>query len=448
MAPQSGRPPGPANNDQTSDDGTPIGPPSGLSSIPTQYISEQSLRQMLKSIAYDEAREDTYRLKGVQLIDSVRGSLHLPVKTFDTAAVYYHKFRIRFPSSEYNYEDVALASLFVACKVEDTIKKSKEILCAAHNLRQPHDNKTADDKAFESPSRFTVGLERHILETIGFDFRVQYPQKLLIKMVRSMFSPRGNEGTEDGQNFLRVAYDMSIDVYKTFAPIKQSTFTLVLAILELTALFTGKGSEAVNRFKGSQWHSSKASILETMLDLLNLYTQFPRSTKVGARFNLNKLMDVKIDLNKMVSKEGNQRYYPWCDRCAQDALEANPVTPGSATSPATNNSLSGSSTVKRKVTASEGTLRFVFDAELARKERDLIAEYHNNEYEEYEVQVEEPIRETESRHSSRSSHNHSHRNHGSHNSHNDNHGWSPYQRSRHGSHQSDRPKGRKTYAYY
>ena len=69
-----------------------------------------------------------------------------PIKTFDTAATYYHKFRIRFPSAEYNYEDAALACLFVACKVEDTIKKSKEILCAAHNLRQPHDQRTPDDK--------------------------------------------------------------------------------------------------------------------------------------------------------------------------------------------------------------------------------------------------------------------------------------------------------------
>jgi CTD kinase subunit beta len=129
----------------------------------------------MKQIAYDEAREDGYRLKGIQLIDGVRQGLQLcvlspplsndselasltptlgrPVKTFDTAAIYYHKFRVRFPSNEYNYEDVALAALFVACKAEDTIKKSKEILCAAHNLRQPHDHKTPDDKVGNEQSR-------------------------------------------------------------------------------------------------------------------------------------------------------------------------------------------------------------------------------------------------------------------------------------------------------
>lgn len=55
----------------------PIGPSPGLSSNPPRYISEQTLQQMLKSIAYDEAREDAYRLKGVQLIDSVRQSISL-----------------------------------------------------------------------------------------------------------------------------------------------------------------------------------------------------------------------------------------------------------------------------------------------------------------------------------------------------------------------------------
>lgn len=34
---------------------------------------------MLKSIGNDEAREDGYRLKGIQLIDSVRQSLQLCV---------------------------------------------------------------------------------------------------------------------------------------------------------------------------------------------------------------------------------------------------------------------------------------------------------------------------------------------------------------------------------
>ncbi|KAK4145938.1 uncharacterized protein C8A04DRAFT_10118 [Dichotomopilus funicola] len=412
----------------------PAGPPSGLSVIPSQYNSEQGLRQSLKHIGYDEAREDGYRLKGIQLIDSVRRSLQLPVKTFDTAAVYYHKFRVRFPSNEYNYEDVALATLFVACKAEDTIKKSKDILCAAHNLRQPHDHKTPDDKIFEAPSRFTVGLERHILETIGFDFRVQYPQKLLVKIIRRMF-PRNDEAAqEEGEKFLRVAYDMSIDLYKTFAPVKQATFTLVLAVLELTALLLETDPARVAEFRDTPaWHTRRAPVLETILDLLDLYTQFPKSTKVGPRLVVQKVMDVKIEINNLLTNEKRQRHHGWCDRCVSDTLETQSATPGSATSPATNSSAPGSGSSKRKRAASEGTQRFVFDADEARNEKNLVARYFEDQYEEQEVEVEEPIKESDSRPPGRGNYSYRNQSHGQ-----GDYGWPGHHRNSRHAHPGDR----------
>lgn len=68
--------------------------------------------------------------------------------------MYYHKFRLVHPDTEYNYlvrdahffkvvavltrlKDAAAAALFTACKIEDTLKKSRDILCAAYNLKLP-----------------------------------------------------------------------------------------------------------------------------------------------------------------------------------------------------------------------------------------------------------------------------------------------------------------------
>ncbi|KAM7210587.1 hypothetical protein V8F06_014029 [Rhypophila decipiens] len=424
---------------QKKEEPLPIGPQSGLSFIPTQFIHEQRVRQMLLNVGCNETQEDQLRIKGVQLIDNVRQSLQLPVKTFDTAATYYHKFRIRFPSEEYNYEDVALATLFVACKVEDTIKKSKEILCAAHNLRH-HETKTPDDKHFEGPSKFTIGLERHILETIGFDFRVQYPQKYLIKQVRRMF-PRDSADPSEAQRFLHVAYDMSIDLYKTFAPIKQSTETLVMAVLEVAALFLDTAQDKLKAVKRRCSQAERGCVLETMLDLMDLYTQFPKSTKVGVQFDIKKAMDIKIGLNKLVADDDHKRHFGWCERCPKDAPEP-PPTPGSATSPATNSSLPGGNSVKRTGKSNERTLRFVFNSELAHQERDLVSAYFKEEYEEYEMEIDEPIRDSPTEPRGPRSSGHSHRNH-----HNDSHGWGPYPRSRPG-HHGDRHKGRKGGGYY
>lgn len=286
---------------------------------------------------------------------------------------------------------------------------------------------------FEQYAKFIVGLERHILETIGFDFRGQYPQKLLVKMIRSSLL-----SGEEARAFLQVAYDMSIDLYKTFAPVKQSTFTIVLAILELTASLTGVGQQKVQALNPHSWHASRGCVLETMLDLLDLYTHFPKSTKNGPRYELQKIMDVKIEINKLLEKQKYSRFETWCEKCKQDMPDvAHPITPGSATSPAT--SLSGGGPGKKITRTAEGSIRFVFDADEARREQKLVAAYFNEAVEKYEIEVEEKIPPDEPR-SARTNINHqAHRN----SSHHDQ-GWAPY-KSRPG--YPDRQKGRRGHYY-
>jgi CTD kinase subunit beta len=77
MAPHADRPSGSDPAVPFAQDTRPIGPPSGILAIPSQWHSEQGLQHSLKQLGFDEKREDGYRLKGVQLIDAVRQSLHL-----------------------------------------------------------------------------------------------------------------------------------------------------------------------------------------------------------------------------------------------------------------------------------------------------------------------------------------------------------------------------------
>lgn len=63
-----------------------------------------------------------------------------------------------------------------------------------------------------------------MLEASSFDFRNRYPQELLIKLVKSC-----SLGREMGH----LAFNVSLDLYKTFAPLKQTTQTMALACLEL-----------------------------------------------------------------------------------------------------------------------------------------------------------------------------------------------------------------------
>ncbi|KAF3766963.1 hypothetical protein M406DRAFT_221168, partial [Cryphonectria parasitica EP155] len=352
----------------------------GNIALSNQYRFEQNIRRLQKECGCDPAREDSYRIQGVQLIDSVRQALRLPVKTFTTACTYYHLFRLCHRDAEYNYQDASLAALFMACKVEDTIKKSKEILCAANNIKNPDHPASQDDKSFESPHKILIGLERHILETIGFDFRARYPQKVLVKMVRYVYHP------DVAREVIPMAYDISIDMYKTFAPIKASTFTMVLAIIELAGLLNGRDVAKIRSLDLDKYHTNRTSILEVMLDLLDLYTQFSKYTDVGMRFELSKFIDIKIKLNQELEKDGSslRRFDIWCERCDDDEKIKYPITPGSATSPAISGSWPGGKLSKSG--EETPTMRFVYDVEEARRERDTNNEYIKEEYEDYEIE--------------------------------------------------------------
>lgn len=47
-------------------------------------------------------------------------------------------------------QDAAAAALFTACKIEDTLKKSRDIICAAHNLRLPVNEHLSPDDSVSS----------------------------------------------------------------------------------------------------------------------------------------------------------------------------------------------------------------------------------------------------------------------------------------------------------
>lgn len=258
-----------------------------------------------------------------------------------------------------------------------------------------------------------------------------------MKAIRKLFP------ADDSKNFLLVAYDMCIDIYKTFAPIKQTTFTMVMAIIELTARMMERNLDEVKGIDLYHWHTNRGYVVETMLDLLDLYAQFSKSTKIGGQFPLDKFIDVKIRINKEVEDTASlSRFQVWCRKCEAEERDMQPVTPGSAISPATTGSYPSSGTMKRGgggggSGGGNSTIRFVFDADQARKETSIVNEHIREEFEEYEVEVEEPIPESERPRPGR----HHPRNNNHHNNHHHDHGWTPYHRNRHGHH--DRHKGRK-----
>ncbi|TAQ89938.1 hypothetical protein B7494_g1717 [Chlorociboria aeruginascens] len=381
-----------------------VGPHPSFIQVAKPYVFQQQLQGQLVSIGVNLTREDHFRLQGVQWINDTRTALQLPVRTFSTAVSYYHKFRLVHKDNEYQFQDAAAAALLTACKIEDTLKKSREILCAAYNLKvSASEHLSSDDATFEGPSKAVIGLERLMLEASGFDFRARYPQKHLIKLAK--------EAGVD-KDVSQVSYSVMVDLYRTFAPLKQSCATMAFACIELATLICEKQQEKIRSSRApkyKKWFTTRAEVLETMMDALDLYTHFQKSSIVGTTMAIEKFISMRIKLNQEMEEKSMARYTQYHEPSKTNSIRSNiktpktPITPASPSdtrlngrdgaSPATLSPRSSGSG-KRGIGArgQEGTIRFMLDAEQAKQEKETVAEYYKVEYEEYEVEVEEPVK--------------------------------------------------------
>jgi CTD kinase subunit beta len=234
-----------------------VGPHPSFIEVAKPYMLQSRIQTCLTTIQMTDAKEDAVRLQGVTWIDAVRRALSLPIRTFNTAVTYYHKFRLLHSDAEYNWADASAAALFTACKIEDTLKKSREILCAAWNLKVgAGEALSSDDPRFDTHSKQIIGLERLMLESAGFDFRNRYPQKVMVKLARAARFDPNNEG--------KTAWNLSVDLYRTFAPLKQSTPTLAIACLELAARLHERDAEALvdkGAFRYAKWGTSRGEVM-------------------------------------------------------------------------------------------------------------------------------------------------------------------------------------------
>lgn len=260
---------------------------------------------------------------------------------------------------------------------------------------------TPDDPQFDSTSKTVIGYERLMLEASGFDYRNRHPQKYLIKLARKCRMDR---------DITQTAYRMMLDLYRTFAPLKQGCAAMAFGCLELTARLLDRQIDKIIGDGAPQpirWRTSRAQVMEVMLDLLDLYTHFQKTTLLGPSYNMDTFIKIRIGLNQEASEKKLPRYAE-TKELKPNGLKhiKTPKTPITPTSP-TDVRLNGNKDVASPATLSprssgsgrkgvgargqDGTVRFMLDGEQAKEEKKVVAEYFNIEYEEYEVEVDEPL---------------------------------------------------------
>ncbi|KLT45359.1 cyclin-like protein [Cutaneotrichosporon oleaginosum] len=185
------------------------------------------------------SREERVRQQACAFIDAVGVRCGFPRRTIATAQTLYHRFHLFFPYAEFHYIEVSLTTLYVACKLHDTLKKPRDIILASYALRFPHlvrktavDVSAVDPATLEAERKRVLSVERLVLETLCFAFGVAVPFPYVIKIGRRLGL---------GADSVRAAWRVAVDAHRTPAPLSFPPHVIALGSIYAAALL---GSES------------------------------------------------------------------------------------------------------------------------------------------------------------------------------------------------------------
>ncbi|ODQ64801.1 hypothetical protein NADFUDRAFT_47373 [Nadsonia fulvescens var. elongata DSM 6958] len=347
------------------------------------YFTPEILAALHRTTGFRGPYLTHHILQGCNLIWVVGTHFKFPVKTMGTASIIFQRIYLFNAPSQLPLLDTTIACLMIASKIEDTPKKSRELCLTAYNIRSPFNPNTTpivinpnaaalgsnstqgpfdaangantgnnDDGANGSNSGVNndpgsqqleeirlnvINLERQILESLCFDFRIQHPQRFIIQFAKDLDSPKLVHPQADTslKTLTKLAWHLSIDTYKTTAPLKHTPNTIAMACLILAYFVlnrtqlstTTTETRTPNPIKDpnamvfvkflislnenmNKYLTTYARVNAVILDLLDLYIDHANQSHLGLytpyQLALNDFIHVKIAVNTSFAEVAQQ----------------------------------------------------------------------------------------------------------------------------------------------
>uniref|UniRef100_A0A7S4RMV5 Cyclin-like domain-containing protein n=1 Tax=Alexandrium monilatum TaxID=311494 RepID=A0A7S4RMV5_9DINO len=147
-------------------------------------------------------RERLLRSFGAELILRAVVLLRLPQVTGCTAAAIFQRFFFRRSFAEFDVQATAAAALFLACKLEETQRRVRDVIVVFHRLQMralvedgeavyagsPVPALSLDSHEFAEAKQEVASAERHILRALGFAVAglLEHPHKYVLQFVKSL----------------------------------------------------------------------------------------------------------------------------------------------------------------------------------------------------------------------------------------------------------------------
>jgi CTD kinase subunit beta len=129
------------------------------------------------------------------------------------------------------------------------------------------------EQLFENHSKVIIGLERLMLEASSFDFRNRYPQVLALSIVKHYGGDKDTVG--------KTTLDITQDLHRTYAPLKQTTATMAFACVELAAHLHEQPIEATQAGKyDRRWCITREEVMGKLAATRSSYLQSKREESI------------------------------------------------------------------------------------------------------------------------------------------------------------------------
>ncbi|XP_073036052.1 cyclin-T1-3-like isoform X1 [Primulina eburnea] len=116
--------------------------------------------------------------------------LKVPQVTIATATILCHRFYMHQSHAKNHWQAVANASMFLACKVDDTPRWLRDLVVAAYKLMYRWDpsapQRIRQKEVYDKQKNLILMGETLILATVAFDLNIQLPYKPLVAALNSM----------------------------------------------------------------------------------------------------------------------------------------------------------------------------------------------------------------------------------------------------------------------
>ncbi|CAO3584914.1 unnamed protein product [Absidia cylindrospora] len=129
--------------------------------------------------------------KGCHYLLAVAARLNLSQLVVATATTFFHRFFMRQSMKRFHIYDMAATSLFVATKVEENTRRTKDFVNACAQKASKNDKLILDEgsKDFVRWKETMLRNEVILLETLCFDLSVEHPHTCLLGMETQLNIP-------------------------------------------------------------------------------------------------------------------------------------------------------------------------------------------------------------------------------------------------------------------